>query len=150
MSRLSLLGVCSILSSCFLGSVLIVSSAFHLFNPVVFFEDLMAYDMVDQSTAIWMTLLLPTVMFVSGLAVLNRLANKRVLFATSILVLVFLIAQSSAWASGLKINCGCFGLSSHEVGWVSIAFTASCLLCNGLLVWEKIHETCNVQRFHAS
>ncbi len=141
--------VLSILTSCFLGTVLIVSASLHLTNPILFFEDLMGYEIVGQSTAMWLTLIMPPVMFVCGMAIINRLASKSVLIATSLLLLAFVFSQSVAFVRGLKINCGCFGAGSHEVGWLSIAFTSACLLGNLFLLWDKYHEKPEVQGIYA-
>lgn len=70
------------------------------------------------------------IVFVCGMVIVNRMMIKRFMIACRFDLLAFLVSQSVAFFRGFKINCGCLGVGSHEVGLLSIAFTSACLMCN--------------------
>lgn len=57
---------------------------------------------------------LPFVELLVGLYLLVGLLTRVAAVAGCILMTLFLIAQTQAWARGLSLDCGCFGSLTHE------------------------------------
>ena len=65
---------------------------------------------------------LPFVETFAGLYLLVGLATRATAIVTCVLMVAFLTAQIQAWARGLQLDCGCFGVIGHQrVGFWSVA-----------------------------
>jgi hypothetical protein len=62
--------------------------------------------------------------------------------AAGVLLLVYVAAIASAWARGLRIDCGCFSHGGYDPGANGVRYATdigrdlSLLLAAGLLVWR--------------
>jgi hypothetical protein len=100
-----------------LGATLLFSGFTHFQLPYLFLEDLLAYELVSGWTAVWVSILLPSVEIALAVCLFSKASPKWSLVFTLIVLILFLIAQSSALIRGLKIDCGCFGgVIRNEIG----------------------------------
>ena len=92
-----------------LGGTLLAAGWVKLFNSYEAKASVRAYDLLPVGLANLLGAVLPS--FEIGLALLIILGiwSKRVAIIGTVLMVIFVIAISQAWARGLPINCGCFG-----------------------------------------
>jgi uncharacterized membrane protein YphA (DoxX/SURF4 family) len=68
-----------------------------------------AYEMLPVSLANFIGLVLPFAELFMGLLLILGAATRFMGILSALLMLVFVIGISQAWARGLSIDCGCFG-----------------------------------------
>lgn len=68
-----------------------------------------AYEMLPVSLANFIGLVLPFAELFMGLLLVLGAATRFMGILSALLMLVFVIGISQAWARGLSIDCGCFG-----------------------------------------
>jgi len=68
-----------------------------------------AYELLPISIANFLGIVLPYVEIVMGLLLIIGAFTKYVAAGSAVIMFVFIIAISQAWARGLTIDCGCFG-----------------------------------------
>jgi len=78
---------------------------------------------------------MPIIEILLGLAILVGLWTRWTAALGGLMMLVYIVAISSAWARGLTISCGCFG-PSHQLGegekpmyWLDILRDIGLLIC---------------------
>lgn len=101
-----------------LAGLFIYAGVIKLMKPDLFLVDIESYRLVPYSLA-WLTAFyLPPLEIICGLSLLlPRLYQPATLILLG-LMLVFLIAIISAWARGLDISCGCFGVTADATNYV--------------------------------
>jgi uncharacterized membrane protein YphA (DoxX/SURF4 family) len=68
-----------------------------------------AYQLLPSTVAEWVGAALPLVEIGLGLLLLLGLATRLAAGASVLLLAAFVAGIASAWARGLRIDCGCFG-----------------------------------------
>lgn len=68
-----------------------------------------AYDLVPESMVRTVAIGLPSLELALGLLLLLGLGVRWTAVVSALLLLVLIAGVASAWARGLKIDCGCFG-----------------------------------------
>jgi uncharacterized membrane protein YphA (DoxX/SURF4 family) len=96
-----------------------------------------AYDLLPGSLVSPFAYALPFVEVFLGLYLALGLLTRPAAIATSLLMLLFIIALSQAWARGLVLDCGCFGgIAREKVGaWAVVRDTALGIPGVLLAVW---------------
>lgn len=80
---------------------------------------------------------LPFVELLVGLYLAVGLFTRAAAAAGCLLMLLFLCAQTQAWARGLSLDCGCFGALAHErVGALSILRDLALGLPSLIMLWR--------------
>jgi Methylamine utilisation protein MauE len=137
-----------IVSGCFgVVSVMLATSAYqHLDNSYFFLSTIYSYQIVGETTGRYLATLLPVFQLTIVIAILfDKRARKTASLLSTILFLLFLSAQISTLARGLKISCGCFGSSDETlIGVKSIGIAVSGLVCSAIGFWlsrDRIPET---------
>lgn len=92
-----------------LGGVLLAAGWLKLFNSYESKASVRAYDLLPIPLANFLGTILPTLEIGLALLIILGIWSKRVALAGTVLMVIFVIAISQAWARGLPINCGCFG-----------------------------------------
>lgn len=92
-----------------LGGTLLAAGWIKLFNSYEAKASVRAYELLPVSIANLLGSFLPSFEIAIGLLLIIGIWTKRVALIGTILMAVFVIAISQAWARGLPINCGCFG-----------------------------------------
>ena len=68
-----------------------------------------AYELLPISIANFLGIVLPYVEIVMGLLLIIGAFTKYMAAGSAVIMFIFIIAISQAWARGLTIDCGCFG-----------------------------------------
>lgn len=107
--RERLLDVVGTLARLFLGVVLIYAGAAKVGKPLTSQRAVQAFEIFPSDLAGWIGLALPFVEIALGVLLVIGLFTRPVAIASTLLMVVFIIGISQAWARGLTIDCGCFG-----------------------------------------
>lgn len=83
-------------------------------DPTSFAVSIEAYRVIGGSLALWVAILLPWLELVLGIGLLTPWLKQACSLTTAALLLLFIGLHASAWARGLDLNCGCFGLSEES------------------------------------
>jgi len=83
-------------------------------DPVAFSSSVSAFHVVGPELANWIALILPWLELVVGIGILFPKIKTSSSFIIAALLPVFIALHASAWARGLEISCGCFGVESSE------------------------------------
>ncbi|WP_327045174.1 DoxX family protein [Microbispora sp. NBC_01189] len=92
-----------------LAAVLIVAGALKIGAPALSVQAVRAYQLLPESLAQVVGYGLPVVEIIAGLLLLVGLFTRVAAGAGGVLMVAFVIGIGSAWARGLRIDCGCFG-----------------------------------------
>jgi uncharacterized membrane protein YphA (DoxX/SURF4 family) len=92
-----------------LGGVLLLAGYLKAFSPDKSQMAVRAYEILPISVANFLGIILPWLEIGAGLLLLVGLGIRYASIFGSVLMLIFVIAISQAWARGLSIDCGCFG-----------------------------------------
>jgi hypothetical protein len=92
-----------------LGGVLIAAGALKIGNLQKSAMAVRAYEMLPVSFANFLGYSLPWVEVGVGLLLITGTVVRTSGLIGAIIMIVFIIAISQAWARGLSIDCGCFG-----------------------------------------
>lgn len=118
-----------------LSSVLLTSSLVHFQNLPLFYRSVTAYRLWPEILGTGVTLGVPTLSFMSAVAIWYRPIRRWGVWLALLLMVVFFAAQVSVLVRGLDISCGCFGgASGDSITWLSasmplgLAFIATALL----------------------
>ena len=107
--RERVLDVVGLVVRLFLGVVLVFAGIVKVGRPLTAERAVQAYDLFPLEVAKWIGLGLPFVEIALGLLLLLGLFTRAAAIAATVLMVVFIIGISQAWARGLTIDCGCFG-----------------------------------------
>jgi hypothetical protein len=112
------------------AAVLAYSAYSHLENGHHFLHTILNYRLVGHSLGLVLAIAVPFVQLLLALIVLfDPPARTLGFFVCSLLFASFAIVQSTAWARGLNIACGCFGASDdNPIGPASIGLAAACAI----------------------
>lgn len=92
-----------------LGSVLLIAGALKLPDLRGSVEAVNAYEILPYSITPIVGYGLPMVEIIIGLLLIVGLFTRISAIMGALLMVIFIIGISSAWARGLTLDCGCFG-----------------------------------------
>ncbi|MER5422129.1 DoxX family protein [Streptosporangium roseum] len=92
-----------------LAGVLIVAGWGKIGTPVLSVQAVKAYELLPDSLATVVGYGLPILEIVIGVLLVVGLLTRAAGIISALLMLAFVIGIASAWARGLRIDCGCFG-----------------------------------------
>lgn len=92
-----------------LAGVLIVAGGLKIGTPALSVQSVKAYELLPDSIATVVGHVLPILEIVIGVLLVVGLLTRVMAVASALLMLAFVIGIASAWARGLRIDCGCFG-----------------------------------------
>jgi uncharacterized membrane protein YphA (DoxX/SURF4 family) len=92
-----------------LAGVLIVAGGLKIGVPALSVQAVSAYELLPDSIVTVVGYGLPILEIVLGVLLLVGLSTRVAAIAAGALMLAFVIGIASAWARGLRIDCGCFG-----------------------------------------
>jgi uncharacterized membrane protein YphA (DoxX/SURF4 family) len=99
----------TLLTRLILGGTLLAAGWIKLFNSYEAKASVRAYDLLPVGVANILGAVLPSFEIALALFIIVGIWTKRVAIIGTVLMSIFVIAISQAWARGLPINCGCFG-----------------------------------------
>jgi putative oxidoreductase len=105
-----------------LGGVFIYASIYKIMDPSSFALSIWYYHMVPGNMINMMALILPWLELLCGLALIAGILYRGAIFWTTIMLVIFLAALTSAISRGLSIDCGCFkqGGEGTSAAWRSL------------------------------
>jgi uncharacterized membrane protein YphA (DoxX/SURF4 family) len=92
-----------------LGGVFVVAGALKIPDPAAAVRAVRAYRLLPESLVAPVAFGLPVLEIAVGLALLIGVFVRTAALAAAVLLVLFLVGIGSAWARGLRIDCGCFG-----------------------------------------
>ncbi|WP_285703653.1 DoxX family protein [Microtetraspora sp. NBRC 16547] len=92
-----------------LGAVLIVAGGLKIGAPALSVQAVKAYQLLPDSLATAIGYGLPILEIVIGVLLAVGLLTRVSAVVAGLLMLAFVVGIASAWARGLRIDCGCFG-----------------------------------------
>jgi len=98
----------TLVSRLLVGGVFIVASFYKIIDPGGFAKSIWYYHMVPGDLINLMALIMPWMELVCGIAVIAGLFYRGSIVLINVMMLVFIIALSSAVFRGINIDCGCF------------------------------------------
>lgn len=98
-----------LLARLLLGLPLLIAGALKVGSPLASARAVQAYQLFDFDLAAYIGYALPIVEIILGILILLGLFTRLSALAGSLLMLAFMVGIASAWARGLRIDCGCFG-----------------------------------------
>jgi uncharacterized membrane protein YphA (DoxX/SURF4 family) len=107
--RERLLDLVGLLARLFLGIVLVYAGLTKVGRPLTSQRAVQAYEIMPMDLAGYVGLALPFLEIVLGVLLVLGLFTRPAAIASTLLMVVFIIGISQAWARGLTIDCGCFG-----------------------------------------
>ena len=123
------------------GGLFVVTGVLKAAAPAGFLKAIENYEILPHVLALITAYGLPYLEIVCGLALIFKRLYAGALVLLMGMMLVFVAALTSAWARGLEIDCGCFGLGdgSSNYGW---ALARDFLILAGLcfLGWRQLLE----------
>ncbi len=117
-----------------LGGLLLVAAQHKIAAPSAFLETVYGYELVGPRVGLWVATMLPALEIVLGACLIAGVAKALTAALTTLLVAAFLVAQVSAMARGLSIDCGCFASDAgNTVGVLTLVRTSVILAAAVLL-----------------
>jgi uncharacterized membrane protein YphA (DoxX/SURF4 family) len=107
--RERVLDVIGLLARLFLGIVLIYAGGSKVGHPLTAQRAVQAYEVLPDGLANTVGLALPFLEIVLGVLLVLGLFTRPAAIVATVLMVVFVLGISQAWARGLTIDCGCFG-----------------------------------------
>ena len=99
----------TLIARAILGGTLLAAGWIKLFNSFEAKASVRAYDLLPVPLANILGTILPGFEILVAIFILIGLWTKKSVLVGTLLMVIFVIAISQAWARGLPINCGCFG-----------------------------------------
>lgn len=124
------------------GAVWVTAGAMKISNLNQSVIAVQAYQILPNSVAQAVGIVLPMIEIAIGLLLILGLATAPAAIVSGLLFLAFVIGISAAWARGLQIDCGCFGGGGEleegvDPGYLGkLLQDGGLLLCSALLVWR--------------
>ncbi|MEO3812871.1 DoxX family protein [Sphaerisporangium sp. B11E5] len=91
------------------AGVLIVAGWLKIGTPALSVQAVKAYELLPEQVATAVGYGLPIVEIVVGVLLVIGLLTRAAGAVSALLMLAFVVGIASAWARGLRIDCGCFG-----------------------------------------
>ncbi|MDQ8196261.1 MauE/DoxX family redox-associated membrane protein [Coraliomargarita sp. SDUM461004] len=117
-----------------LAGLFIYAGTIKFLQPDIFLSDIESYRMMPYALAWLVTFYLPPLEILCGLGLLLPKFRKPSGYLLLLLMLVFIITISVAWARGLNISCGCFGTSEEATNYIWLIVRD--LLISGALLFS--------------
>lgn len=122
-----------------IGGTFIYASFDKIFHPDAFALSIFHYRLVPAIMLHPLAIYLPYLEFFTGAALLGGKYIKGASMLTSLMILMFIGAISSALFRDLDISCGCFGTDSGHVIGLQLLFRDFVLLAGSIaLLFSKV------------
>ena len=124
-----------------LGIIFIWASIGKIINPGDFAEAVNNYKILPGYTINFFALILPVLELLCAISLLIGFRTKSSALILSIVLLIFIIAISSAIVRGLDINCGCFKTNPAESSKVSYSLLWRDILMLLMCIHLMVHTS---------
>lgn len=120
---------------------LLYSGLIHYQNQYFFFESVLRYNIFNVDTAAFASVGITSLSLVIGVALLVPNLRMAASLIAVCLFSAFTIAQVTAWYQGVQAGCGCFGISSSQIGLHSILIAVSFLCLSAFCFSVEFFQT---------
>jgi uncharacterized membrane protein YphA (DoxX/SURF4 family) len=117
-----------------IGAVFVVAGAMKVGDLAASGRAVAAYRLLPHDLAMLAGALLPFVEIALGLLLIVGLATRFTAVLAGVLLVIFIGGVFSAWARGLRIDCGCFGTGGDLTGDEKPQYTSEIVRDIALLV----------------
>ncbi|SDG80425.1 Uncharacterized membrane protein YphA, DoxX/SURF4 family [Sinosporangium album] len=117
-----------------LAGVMIVAGWLKIETPALSVEAVRAYELLPESLATAVGYGLPILEIVIGVLLVVGLLTRISGIISALLMLAFVVGIASAWARGLRIDCGCFGTGGALEAWEEPDYLGTILRDIGLVI----------------
>jgi uncharacterized membrane protein YphA (DoxX/SURF4 family) len=125
-----------------LGAVMLVAGLLKIVNPDEAVRAVQAYQILGHGGSQVVGYATPIVEIILGILLLLGLFTRISAILVGVMMIVYIVAVSSAWARGLSIDCGCFGgggaIGTAGKTWRYISEILRDLLFTGLASWIAV------------
>lgn len=94
-----------------IGGLFFYSGGIKLLDPAAFQIDVANFELIPWSLTGFVAVYLPWVEVLCGAALIAKRQLHGSVLILSLLMVLFILLVASAWARGLDVTCGCFGVS---------------------------------------
>jgi uncharacterized membrane protein YphA (DoxX/SURF4 family) len=129
-----------------LGITFIWASIDKIANPGGFAVSIYNYRMLPHETINFMAIVMPWLELVTGILIMTGIFMRGSAFWMGVMLLVFIIALSSALARGLDINCGCFSVEGGHGVDVGLLIRDILMFLGALIVMSVRKPALTVRR----
>ena len=129
----------TLVSRILIGGMYIAASFYKIIEPATFAKSIWQYHMVPGELINLMSIILPWLELVIGLALIFGLAYRGAVWWANLLLVVFIIALSMTIIRGIDIDCGCFkaGMSATGPAWQSLGLDFGAIILGVQLLVSK-------------
>jgi putative oxidoreductase len=121
-----------------LGGFFIFAGVEKIIDPAGFAGDIGNYQILQHNLVNLLAITLPWIEVVAGLLLITGPWKRASALAIAFMLVVFLIAISSAMHRGLNINCGCTGtVGGTKVGFQKLAEDTLMLVVAAWLIFRE-------------
>ena len=96
------------------GGVWLVAGLLKLPDPAASVRAVRAYQLLPEAVVPTVGYALPVVEVVAGLCLVVGLLVRFNAVISAVLFVAFVVGIAAAWARGLQIDCGCFGVGGFD------------------------------------
>ncbi len=97
-----------------LTGVFVLAALPKIKDPIAFSASVNAFRVVGPELSNWIALILPWLELIIGIGILFPQTKSSSGILIAMLLITFIGLHISAWARGLEIDCGCFGVEHSE------------------------------------
>ena len=91
-----------------IGVIFMVASFYKIIDPITFAKSIWYYHLVPGNIINLMVLILPWVELLCGIAIIIGYQYRGAVMLVNVMMVIFIVALSSAIFRGISIDCGCF------------------------------------------
>ena len=121
--------------------VLIVAGALKIGAPALSVQAVRAYQLLPEPVVTVVGYGLPVAEIIIGLLLVIGFFTRIAAVAAGLLMLAFVIGIASAWARGLRIDCGCFGGGGELAAGTDPGYGLEIARDAALALVEAVHAT---------
>jgi putative oxidoreductase len=96
-----------------MGALFVISSITKISDPASFVDSIANYKILPKTLLMPMAIVVPWIQMLAGVMLVLDIYAQSSAFIVSGLLVVYIIAITSAYVRGIDIDCGCFDLLSH-------------------------------------
>lgn len=91
-----------------IGVIFMAASFYKIIDPITFAKSIWYYHLVPGNIINLMVLILPWVELLCGIAIIIGYQYRGAVMLVNLMMVIFIVALSSAIFRGISIDCGCF------------------------------------------
>lgn len=119
------------------GALFVIAGGMKALDPHGFAIQVANYRILPHALSVAVALYLPWLELLCGGCIIFKTLYRGSLLVTGTLILIFIAALASAWNRGLRISCGCFGLTHGMANYGIDLLRDFAILACLVFLWRK-------------